>query len=111
MSSKSLFKKSKVTTNLKELDEETLRIMVRTAVKGGSSGIRHSKQKAWASRWPDSFIAGLQDCGERHGGQTNVGHRGKTHPTADGRVKKELSKVLGRRKRNLKVMKRLLLSN
>ena len=40
--------------------------------------------------------AGLQDRGEDHGRQTKIVFPGKTHPTADGRVKKELSTVPGK---------------
>ena len=52
---------------------------------------------------------GLQDGGVSHAVRTKAGLLGKTHPTADGEVKRE--GVPGRKKEILKAMKRLLCRN
>ena len=129
MSSKKLLKKSKNHHKFKELDEESLSAIMRTAVKEGSPGydkVRFvlqvasdeilcfaSRRRAFGEKGQTSTSkeqlaeaaglepaaavkAGLQDGGESCV-RTKAG--GKTHPPADGKVK---------RNGNLKAVKRVL---
>ena len=84
---------------LELLDEEALRVMVRTAVQEGWPGDDTSSEQG-AAEHATPVKTGLLCSGEDHGTQTKSCFRGATLPAVRGRSTEDAQKKPGKRKRS-----------